>query len=47
MPGSFARRKRDNLVELTAGIRFSAARDTVGFRPTALARWSQGKPKGR
>jgi hypothetical protein len=35
MPGSLARRKRDNSIELAAGIRFSAGHDPTGGRPLA------------
>jgi cytochrome c len=41
MPGSFARRKRDNLFELAAGIRFPAAR----CGDLAPGQWAQAQTK--
>src|SRR5690348_8925377 len=45
MPGSPARRKRDNSVELMGGIRFPAARRDRPPRPRSRRPASPGKPK--
>jgi cytochrome c len=44
MPGSSARRKRDNSVEPTAGIRFSAARGPANQRGAAALGKAEGTP---